>query len=363
MARWRGPLAVVAIFSALGLLFSTQIYLDSFYTRANITARQALTLALAGWYGWMVLAPLVFWLARRFSLAVHVVASFVLTFGKLFMTSTLLGMAGFGPRMVTSTINIPLNYVTYWTMVGTIWALDSHRQRRAERLRASQLEASLATARLDALTLQLQPHFLFNTLNSIAELMHENVTAAERMVGELSTLLRASLDGSHSHEVPLERELAFLEQYLNIERVRFDERLRVKIDASPNARDALVPRLLLQPLVENAVRHAVTPRAAGGTIVIEAAKAEDRLTIRVKDDGPASASASGIHGANSANGVNGVGIGLTNTRARLEALYGDRQTFEIRLHEAGGAEVTITLPFRAAANESADGEDQNADRR
>ena len=165
--------------------------------------------------------------------AVHLVASLVLTFGKLGATGALLGAAGFGPRHVTSTIDIPLNYVTYWAILGVVWTVDLMRQQRAARLRASELEASLATSRLDALALQLQPHFLFNTLNSVAELMHENVDAAERMVAGLSRLLRASLDGPTGHEVSLDQELAFLDEYLGIERIRFEERLRVALRIDP----------------------------------------------------------------------------------------------------------------------------------
>jgi len=347
-ARWRVVATVLIVFTALGLLFSTQTYLDSLYSRTRLSAVQSLTLALAGWYGWAVLLPVVFWVARRFPLtrplrarhvSVHLLASLALTFGKLAATGALLGAAGFAPRQVTSTINIPLNYVTYWAIAGAVWVANL---RRYERLRASQLEASLATARLDALALQLQPHFLFNTLNSIAELMHENVEAAERMVDRLSTLLRASLDAPIGHEVPLERELAFLDEYLSIERVRLEQRLRVQLNVTPDARTCLVPRLLLQPIVENAVRHAVAPRREGGTIAIEGARRGDRLVLHVADDGP---------GLNHppARPESTDGIGLTNVRARLQALYGEAQALEIRAHDAGGVDVRIELPFRVAA--------------
>jgi signal transduction histidine kinase len=351
---WHAAALVLAIFTGLGLLFSTQTYLDSFYTRGAVSLRQAIVLALAGWYGWAVLSPVLVWLARRFPLArphrtrdaaVHLVASLVLTFGKLGATGMLLGAAGFGPRHVTSTIHIPLNYVTYWAIVGVVWSVDLMRQQRAARLRAAELEASLATARLDALTLQLQPHFLFNTLNSVAELMHENVDAAERMVGRLSRLLRASLDGPAGHEVALDQELAFLEEYLGIERIRFEDRLRVDMRIDPAARQGLVPRLLLQPLVENAVRHAVAPRAAGGTIAIDAARRGDRLALRIADDGPPRTGA-----ATALTAATGVGLG--NTKARLSTLYDGDHTFEIRERPAGGVEVRIELPFRGAAPDS-----------
>jgi len=339
------------VFTALGLLFSTQIYLDSLYARAPVKAAQALSLALAGWYGWVLFLPAVIWVARRVRLArplragplaIHLIASLFFTFAKLAATSALLGRAGFGPREVTSTINIPLNYITYWIIVAAAWTLDLRRQQQAERVRLSALEASLATARLDALALQLQPHFLFNTLNSIAELMHENVDAAEQMVARLSTLLRTSLDSSLGHEVSLERELSFLDQYVGIERVRFEERLRVDLRIGDGARAALVPRLLLQPLVENAVRHAVAPRRDGGRITIEAERQGPRLTIRIGDDGP------GLGRSQELPSANG-GIGLANARARLSALYGDDQTLRLQAGTEGGLSVIIDLPFRAAS--------------
>jgi two-component system LytT family sensor kinase len=348
--RWRIAADVAAIFTALGLLFSTQIYLDALYARRSVTPAQAITLALAGWYGWAVLSPVVVWLARRLPLtrpfrvshvAVHGVASVVFTFGKMAATGALLGAAGFGPQHVMSTVNIPLNLVVYWAIVGSVWALDLSRQQRAAWLRASQLEASLVTARLDALALQLQPHFLFNTLNSIAELMHENVESAEHMVARLSALLRASLEAPAGHEVPLDQELAFLDEYLSIERVRFEERLRVQMYIDPAARASLVPRLLLQPIVENAVRHAVAPRRNGGTITIEASVDSDRLTMSVSDDGP------GLRRVDAASA--GAGIGLANVRARLHALYGDAQRLEVGERESGGVVVRIDLTFRTAA--------------
>jgi two-component system, LytTR family, sensor kinase len=346
--RWRAPALVLAAFTTLGLLFSTQIWLDAMYSRAGVSASQALILALAGWYGWALLFPAVYWLARRFPLsrplrprhvAVHGLASLALTFGKMAATGAFLGAAGFGPRQVTSTINVPLNYVTYWAMAGAVWGADLRRRERAERLRAAQLEASLAGARLDALAVQLQPHFLFNTLNSVAELMHEDTDAAERVVGRLSTLLRASLDAPAGHEVPLARELDLLDAYICIERVRFEERLRVRLLVAPDVGACLVPRFLLQPIVENAVRHAVGPRRDGGAITIEAERRGDCLMLRVGDDGP------GLTDADAARPTRS-GIGLANVRARLEALYGDRQTFSILNNPAGGVDVRIEVPFR-----------------
>jgi two-component system, LytTR family, sensor kinase len=347
--RWRTAALVVAACTTLGLLFSTQIYLDAAYSRSAISATQALTLALAGWYGWALFFPAVYWLARRFPLArpvraghvaIHILASLVLTFGKLAATGAVLAAVGFAPRQVTSTINIPLNYVTYWAMAGAVWALALRRRERAERLRAARLEASLAGARLDALALQLQPHFLFNTLNSIAELMHEDTAAAERVVGRLSALLRATLDAPIGHEVPLDRELALLDAYLSIERVRFEERLRVRIVTAADTGACLVPRFLLQPIVENAVRHAVSPRREGGAITIEAERRDDRLLLTVADDGP------GLNGASASGRATGGGIGLANVRARLETLYGDQQAFAIVNNDTGGVDVRIHLPFR-----------------
>jgi len=198
------------------------------------------------------------------------------------------------------------------------------------------LEAKLTQAQLESLKLQLHPHFLFNTLNTITALINTDPRAAERVVSELSDLLRLSLRTAPEPEVPLERELEVLEHYIGIQRVRFKDRLSVSFNVDPATRRALVPNLILQPLVENAIRHGIAPRAAPGRIEIVARRADGRLELRVTDDGVGCASA----------GAPREGIGLGNARARLRSLYGGAHRFDATGRPEGGFTVAIDIPFR-----------------
>ena len=326
-------LIFIGIWSLLALLFSTQVSFDARYSGHPIAWSQALILAFAGWYGWALLSPLVIAAARRVRLTwggvlIHTVLSVVLTAIKVAATTEALRAAGFSQRSVSLLVNVPVNIVTYWVIVGAVRAIETQ-------LRASKLEASLAEARLQILGNQIHPHFLFNTLHGISELMHENVEAADRMMTRLSELLRASLESSGRPEVTLREELGTLERYLDIERIRLGDRLNVEVHADPAALDTLVPNFILQPLVENAIRHSIAPRAAGGTIVIDAAVDRDGLEIEVADDGPGFRE----------KGVEGVGI--ANVRDRMRHLYG-RDGVVISDREGGGASVRLRIPRRAA---------------
>lgn len=213
------------------------------------------------------------------------------------------------------------------------------RYRERER-RAAELEGQLARARLDALRMQLNPHFLFNTLNTVAAMVHQDPRIAERMVTRLSDLLRASLDHPDTHEVPLREEIELLQRYLDIEQVRFSDRLSVSVRVSPDVADALVPSLILQPLVENAIRHGIEQIDTAGVIQVDADRIGDRLRLNVRDNGP---------GPNpDATPTRRRGIGLRNTRARLEQLYGHVCRVELRRAEGGGAEAEVLLPLRFA---------------
>jgi Histidine kinase/Histidine kinase-, DNA gyrase B-, and HSP90-like ATPase len=199
------------------------------------------------------------------------------------------------------------------------------------------LEASLTKARLEALKMQLQPHFLFNSLNAIAALVHNDPDAADEMLAALSDLLRLTLETSGEQELPLRRELEFVERYLAIEQVRFGERLRFELDVAPDTLDALVPTFLLQPLVENAVRHGLEPRSAVGILTISARHEGGALRLVVADNG-----------AGLANGQpEREGVGLSNTRARLRELYRDSAQLDLRSEE--GLHVEVQLPFRTLA--------------
>lgn len=197
-------------------------------------------------------------------------------------------------------------------------------------------EASLTRARLDVLTAQLQPHFLFNTLNTIAELVHEDPNQADAMITALSEMLRLTLDANAAQLVPLKHETAFIERYFAIMQMRFGERLQYDCDIADDARNAVVPRFLLQPLVENAIRHGLYPKPEGGKVTICDAVVADMLRIQIRDDGV------GLPEM----GTKREGLGLGNTRARLHGLFGDDASVNVR--DIGGVEVEVILPYRPA---------------
>jgi len=213
-------------------------------------------------------------------------------------------------------------------------AVYFYRRGQERERQALQLTAHLTQARLDALTMQIQPHFLFNALNSIAALVHKDADAADEMIGALSEFLRCTLHGSARHEVPLVEELEYVRRYLAVEQVRFGDRLQCETDLSPETSGALVPMLILQPLVENAVRHGLRAATGPARIAIAVRREGGELRISVSDNG------AGL-GESSAEG-----IGLTNTRARLRELHGDAGRVEIRT--GNGCTVEVVLPFRIA---------------
>jgi two-component sensor histidine kinase len=212
------------------------------------------------------------------------------------------------------------------------------RQARAH----AELEGQLVRAQLESLKLQLHPHFLFNTLNTITALITPDPRAAERVITGLSDLLRLSLHSAGEHEVPLDRELDVLRRYLEIQQVRFSDRLRVEMHIAPDTVRAMVPNLILQPLVENAIRHGIAPRASGGSVAVRAAREGALLRLEVTDDGV------GVRAAGGGGRAREGGVGLSNTRARLHHLYGEQHTFEAGPGPAGGFVVRMTIPYRLA---------------
>lgn len=215
-------------------------------------------------------------------------------------------------------------------------ALAFYRRAQERESHAIALAAGLNRAKLDALRLQLQPHFLFNTLNAIATLVHRDAVAADELINDLGELLRLSLQ-TGEHEVPLSRELELLDRYIAIEKTRLADRLQIVREIDPAATAALVPTFVLQPLVENAIRHGIEPRLAPGTITLRARRDGPRLHLAVRDDGV------GLKGATQSTARHGIGI--RNTEARLRALHGDTAQLELLSPEAGGLEVRITLPY------------------
>jgi sensor histidine kinase YesM len=247
-------------------------------------------------------------------------------------------------REPRETAFVVLRRITYqlpvfWGLVGVAHALRFYERARSRERREAELESRLAQARLQALRMQLNPHFLFNTLNSIASLVHDQ-PRAEGMIEALSDLLRLALGTSESQEVTLREELRFLDRYLLIEQTRFGERLRIETRIDVSALEAFVPILILQPLVENAVKHGIETQIAPGIIRIEAERAGEALRLAVSDNGRGLAAA--------ADGNVKEGVGLSNTRSRLQELYGQGGSLELVPGKTGGLSAEIWVPWRTA---------------
>lgn len=233
-----------------------------------------------------------------------------------------------------------LGLLVYWLVVAGYHGLSVYSKLQVRERQAVELERLLTQSRLDALRAQLHPHFLFNTLHTVSSLIHSKPDLADRVVVRLSELLRASLDQGARHEIPLGRELAFLDRYLEIEQARFGDRLRVERSIDPRALELMVPTLILQPLVENAVRHGIERRGQGGRLMVAARLDEGLLELTVRDNGPG-IDEQAVLGRRQ-------GIGLSNTRARLEQLYGKSHRLELNIPLDGGLEVRLILPIRHA---------------
>jgi len=364
MKKRRYGLVVLAILGAwtlFGFFFSTQLYLNIRYHGRS----QPFSLILIPWlicgYLWAALTPVALLLARRFPLekelivrrvALHLLFGVLLSLLQLvaynFVFNTLVHRSSdslfpLGPFQDVLVGQFHFNLLLYCVLVGLYQTFDYYRRFREREQRATQLEVEaaqletqLTRAQLDALKMQLHPHFLFNTLNTISVLMEEDVGAANEMLLRLSDLLRAALKNNEAHEVTLEEELQFLEKYLQIEQARFQDRLKVRIDPAPETLTAYLPNLILQPLVENAIRHAVAPRATETLIEIRSHKHDGHLHLSVSDNGEGM-----MDHATPTNG-----IGLRNTRARLEKLYGSNQDFRLETASGGGVHISIIIPFR-----------------
>jgi two-component sensor histidine kinase len=235
--------------------------------------------------------------------------------------------------MIRTQFTIPI----YLCIVCVCWVINYFQEANDRERRTLELETRLNQANLQALKMQLQPHFLFNTLNAISSLIHENPKAADDMIGSLSQFLRSTLDISTRNEVPLRMEMEFVDRYLEIQQTRFGDRLRIHREVEPAVIEALVPPLILQPLVENAIRYGIESRETGGTVCIQAVRKGDLLHLEISDDGEGF----------SANRLlqNGNGIGLSNTKARLQELYGRRHQFKVTANQPRGACVKIEIPF------------------
>jgi LytS/YehU family sensor histidine kinase len=230
------------------------------------------------------------------------------------------------------------DFVGYTIIVLAYYAFERYRMAQAEKLAAAELQTKLAQAQLENLRLQLQPHFLFNTLNTISAVMYEDVRAADAMITQLSELLRLTLRASRTHEIPLSEELEITRLYMELMQKRFENKLRVTYEIDPSLNNSLVPQLVLQPLLENSLRHGMKSGAAAMDLSVSAHRENGSLILQVSDTG------AGLDETDP-SGVFGRGLGLSNIRDRLAQLYGESQEFTIVNRPTGGAEVTLRVPL------------------
>lgn len=352
LGRW----AVAFLFwSVIVLFYSTSTGRMGQRTTWSMSFR----FAAVQWYVWALLAPLIIRvdhllhippeaLFRR--ILFHLPASFGFTTIYTYAFAWVRDLTGAGAERFSLTLEPLLlawrgafhwNLLVYWVIVGAYIAYDYYDNFRERQLRTVELERLLAESRLNALRTQLHPHFLFNALNAISAHVERDPRTARRMIEHLGELLRLSLDHCEDQEIPLERELALLDRYLAIQKVRFEDRLDANLDVEPDTLDALVPSFILQPLVENSIQHGLSRRSSKGALRVAAWRENGRLRLQIRDDGvglPADWDPSVKKG-----------VGISNTQERLRRLYGDDgHSFRLANASGGGVCVDISLPFRHA---------------
>jgi two-component system, LytTR family, sensor kinase len=343
---WLAPAVNWGTWTLIGLLLTSQ----SWYIRTTLGApapvRPLLAQSLAGSYLWALYTPGIVWLARRYGvhgrralphLLLHLATFTALNLLDAQLTLLIVPLLP-GPNSTLSLVFARAflwNLTCYVAIVGVVYSLDFSRLYRERAIASAELSARLSQAQLRALQSQLRPHFLFNTLNAVAEQVYTDPAAADRMIMRLGALLRASLSTSDTHEIPLRDELGTLDHYFEIMKIRHRDRLRVAVRVEPGAEQALVPAMVLQPLVENALQHGMEPSERATSIEVRAELRRDRLVLSVIDDGL------GLE-----DGPLREGIGLRNTRERLQQLYGDRQRLLVAPRSGGGVSCVIEMPYR-----------------
>ncbi|MCI0415433.1 histidine kinase [bacterium] len=346
-------LVITGVFTAIAIYFTLQKIMINSIRGTTIDWPQHL-LDYSGWYVWALITPFVLYVSAKYPVQkqawlkhapIHLV---VLTVSWFFATIAMeavhwaanLGQYSYWERLPLGFARSPfsLDIICYATIVAVESAMRFHRRFEFGRIRKIKLTGQLAGARLHALKMQLHPHFLFNALNSLSELMREDPVAAEKMIQNLEMFLRLTVNHDHLQEVPFEKELEFLECYLAIENVRFQDRLNVKMEIEPETMKVPVPNLMLQPIVENAIRHGIAPRSSRGQIEIQAKRDNGMLQLSVRDNGP------GISQSKKKAISARSGLGLSNTRERLIQLYGDNHRFELVNAPEGGLIVTLEIP-------------------
>jgi signal transduction histidine kinase len=325
--------------------------------------RYALLRSLTLWWSWGIVTPLIVWADRQIPLArkqlarrvlAHFLPSLLVTSVYVYVLGALRAALGIGewrglPSMtflVTALQGVFLwNWLIYWLILGAWQAYRYYDHYVASELRLERLEKNFSEARLNALRMQLAPHFFFNALNTISSQVERDPKLARGMIEHLGDLLRLSLESKDKQEVPLVEEMAFLEHYLTIQKIRFGDHVRIETQIAPDVKHASVPCLFVQPLVENAIRHGISRRASGGTVIISAHRDGNRLDIRVLDDGVGLPAGWTLEDS--------AGVGLSVTRQRVAGLYPDGETrFAVKRRAGGGTEVEISLPLRWIGKDS-----------
>ncbi|MFY9554160.1 MAG: histidine kinase [Blastocatellia bacterium] len=355
--RWVRAVLIIGVWTVFACFLTSQMYLAYSRREIPVSWQRIFVVELIYAYVWAGLTPLILRLAARFpierlnwvrTIALHLGASILIgvatrALHDLMLFYVLADSTGkFSVTRLLMNVYFMTDYgaMIYWLILLISYAFDYQRRYREGEVRATRLEAQLAQAQLQALKMQLHPHFLFNTLHSISALVHKNADAADKMIARLGDFLRLTLENSGAHEVSLQQELEFLKCYLEIERIRFEDRLTVQMDIEPQTLDARLPNLILQPIVENAIRHGISPRTAAGRIEIETRRLNGTLQVQVTDNGP------GISSNSNSGSIVKEGVGLANTQARLRQLYGDQHRLDLSNAATGGLTVILEIPFR-----------------
>jgi len=354
--RWSFAALILVVWTLMGLLRATQVSLG-YEMMGHVPSWWRLAIwQLSVFYVWVALTPLILWLGRRFplsrshwlrSFAAHLFLGSLVSLFYLSIYSFLTRLLSIYPRWPDPLFEQFLHFTgmffhldlfTYGAILGIGMAAAYYRKYRENELQAAELRAQLSQAQLEALRLQLQPHFLFNTLNNIVGLIRTSESKqAIRMITGLSDLLRHVLEHAGHQEVSLREEMEFLQRYLDIQQMRFSDRLKVEMKVDRDTLAGKVPSLILQPIVENAIRHGISARDAGGTLSLSASRHNGHLQISVYNDGPTLPPGWRIEDC--------PGIGLENTRARIEQLYGVAASLEVSNRDERGVEAVLTIPF------------------
>jgi glucose-6-phosphate-specific signal transduction histidine kinase len=352
--RLRSSALALGFWTLLALSYALSAGLSELSEGHPATWTRMVVWNLTSFWLWMLLVPVIARLGRltaragwgRFCL-VHIPCSLAIALGQTVVRISLFwelcgarepSIHTLGQYMRVELVdNLHLAVLTYWVVLVVLRGMESTRRLQEERLRGAELEAQLAQSQLHALRTQIQPHFLFNTLNAISALALAEPMQARKMIARLSNLLRLTLEEQHVQLLPLSRELEFVRHYLEIQRARFRDRLDTQFDVADEALHAEVPCMILQPLVENALHHGLLAKVSRGTLRILARREGANLRLSVEDDGL---------GLPAAGIVEGVGLG--NTRARLEKLFGGAASLQMQALEGGGTRVDLRVPFQAA---------------